>query len=523
MLRKLLVPALLCSIPFLLQGCGAQGGATPASGGSTAGGATVTGGAPAVTGGAQASGGKATSSGGATSAGGTATSSSGAATAGGATSASGGAATTGGATAASGGASSAKGGATPANGGSTTVAGGTTSASGGVAVTGGTTSAKGGATAAGGTTATATGGTTATATGGTTGTAAVEVWISPTGSDTNPGTKDLPMLNVCNDDNKVTPPIKAGACYKLCPTGGCSTTGGTIWVMDGTYKYTMTQKLGSSKAGTATNMLNVLAVAGANPVFDFSAMAVASTNRGIELSGNYWHIKGLTVTNAGDSGIHIAGNHNIIESCKVTKSQDTGILIGTLTSNGVVVPDSGSNNTILNCDSYLNNDTTTNGANADGFGAKKPDSGALGAGNVFDGCRSWDNADDGFDFYQWTAPVTVKNSWAFGMGTTTAGSQSNGNGFKMGAKGDNIKHVLSNDFAFDNNQTKGQSTSDKGFTPNGNSASMTCAGCGAWNNKGGNFDSGITVTGQVTAATTTAKAAAAPRKADGSLPDITTL
>lgn len=174
----------------------------------------------------------------------------------------------------------------------------------------------------------------------------------------------------------------------------------------------------------------------------------------------------------------------------------------------------------MNCDSHQNADVACQGANADGFCAKE----GQGAGNVFDGCRSWDNADDGIDLFAWPDPITVKNSWMFGMGATTAGSMSNGNGFKMGGSGVSAKHVMSNDFAFDNNETAGGShVADWGFTNNSNPASMTCTGCGANNNRGGSFQN-ITSSGGVSITNaTTAKASAAKRNADGTLPDITKL
>jgi hypothetical protein len=228
------------------------------------------------------------------------------------------------------------------------------------------------------------------------------------------------------------------------------------------------------------------------------------------------------VTKAADSGIHVTGSHDIVEQCIVHDCQDTGILIATAQTGtpAVTIPDSGSYNTILNCDSYHNNDTATNGANADGFGAKKPDTGADGAGNVFDGCRSWDNADDGFDFFGWISPVEVKNSWAFNMGGTTAGGGSNGNGFKMGSAGLNVKHIMSNVFAF-NNTGNGGHKSDKGFDSNNNTASMSCSPCAGWNNAGGN--GAITISGSSVTGKASAAAVAAKRKADGSLPDISTL
>ncbi len=91
----------------------------------------------------------------------------------------------------------------------------------------------------------------------------------------------------------------------------------------------------------------------------------------------------------------------------------------------------------------------------------------------------------------------------------------------MGGNSVSASHVMSNCFAFDNNETAGGShVSDWGFTNNSNPATIKCTGCGAWNNKGGFQNSH---SGDVTASRTTAKASAAKRNADGSLPDITKL
>ncbi len=439
MLKRIVLPAALALVSVMMQACSSDtssgagsggnhtGGTTSVSGGSSANGGNQATGGTVSMGGAAGSGGTTAASGGATTAKGGATAASGGTTTakGGATTASGGTNTSGGATTASGGATTTSGGATTTSGGATTASGGLkTGGAGGsggaTTASGGSTIAAGGATVAGGTTgtggkatggvgpggATGTGGAT-TGTGGTTGgTAANEFWVSPTGDDSNPGTKDSPMFSVCWDDSDASPAVKQGACYKICPSGGsCLASGATIWVMDGTYKYTATQKIGSTKLGTAAGPYNVFAVAGAKPVFDFSALPVDAKSRGIQVQGDYWHVKGITVTKAGDAGIFVMGNNNTIEQCISHANADMGIAIGVNSSRSGTP----ANNLILNCDSYQNNDTANGGENADGFGAKKNTGGS---GNVFRGCRAWDNSDDGFDFYGWAPAITVDNCWA---------------------------------------------------------------------------------------------------------------
>jgi hypothetical protein len=327
------------------------------------------------------------------------------------------------------------------------------------------------------------------------------------------------MFNICYDDSSVTPNIKQGACYKLCPAGaGCNTAGGTIWVMDGTYKYTVTQKIGSSKLGTAGGILNVFAASGAKPVLDFSALPVDSTSRGLQLAGDYWHFKGLTVTKAGDTGIFIMGNSNTVEQCISHHNQDAGIVIGMNSGRS----GTGKDNLVLNCDSYANYDPATDGGNADGFGAKENTGGT---GNVFRGCRAWENSDDGFDFYGWDSPITVDNCWVMNQSNTLSGSGSNGNGFKLGGNNVAAAHVLKNLYAVSNGiNAKSGSGNGNGFEANSNTASMPCSGtCGAWSNRGsavhGSNITGVTVTSGPTAD----KMINAARNSDGSLPAIGSL
>ena len=118
----------------------------------------------------------------------------------------------------------------------------------------------------------------------------------------------------------------------------------------------------------------------------------------MKINADYVLVKGFEVRNANDNGIHIQGANNVVENCVVHDNDDTGIQIGT-----DVVGSSGMNNTVRNCDSYHNYDAVNGGENADGFGMKE----SSGTGNQFIGCRAWENADDGYDFYAWIGPVTL--------------------------------------------------------------------------------------------------------------------
>jgi hypothetical protein len=96
--------------------------------------------------------------------------------------------------------------------------------------------------------------------------------------------------------------------------------------------------------------------------------------------------------------------------------------------------------------------------NADGFGAKL----TVGEGNVFKGCKSHHNLDDGWDLY------TKVNSGAIGAvtledcesykngyrlnedGTETKYGNGGNNGFKLGGENVGVKHKLINCKAYDN-------------------------------------------------------------------------
>jgi pectate disaccharide-lyase len=380
----------------------------------------------------------------------------------------------------------------------------------GGAATGGKSAAGGAATGGAAVGGAATGGKSATggaatggaATGGASSSSS-DIWISPSGADGNPGTKASPMFTFCDTSAKV------GACYKLCPSGG-TCKGGTIWAMTGTYSYSVTQKTGSTMTGTASAPLNLLADSGATPVFDFTGMAVDSANRGIQIAGTYWHIKGITVTKAGDTGIFVMGANITVEQCIAHHNADAGIVIGVNSNQS----GSGMNNLILNCDSYQNNDSQNGGENADGFGMKENS----GTGNVFRGCRAWDNSDDGWDLYGWASPVTIDNCWAISQCKSTKGSNSDGNGFKLGGNDVSAKHILSNLYSTDNSY----GSSGRGFTNNSNPAAMSCSNCASWSNKAA--DQGVSgVSTSAPGSATAAKMIAAKRNADGSLPSISSL
>jgi hypothetical protein len=241
--------------------------------------------------------------------------------------------------------------------------------------------------------------------------------------------------------------------------------GETIVLNGGTYA--MTSKINITISGTSDKMITLKAKDGASrPKLDFSAMSEASSNQGIVLSADYWHIKGIDVFKAGDNGMQVKGSNNIIEFMTFSECADSGLQL----DNGAA------NNTILNCDSYFNADSTLE--NADGFACKLN----AGTGNKFIGCRAWQNLDDGWDGYLRGADnisTTYQNCWAVKNGYLKDGSKGagDGNGFKTGGSDDKL---LKHNAKYTNCIAVGNVAD--GFDHNSNRGEVTIFNCSAYDN-----------------------------------------
>jgi hypothetical protein len=375
-----------------------------------------------------------------------------------------------------------------------------------------------------------------------------------------------------------------------------SPKGGTVILKGGRYLGTqpllLNRTLGKAQPG-GNGTINVWAEPGKEVVLDFSALRDIdnASGQGITITGDEYHLKGLTVEKAGNFGIHVRGSRNIIENCVTRYNGNTGLQIGLLsgaTNSGLLASD----NSILNCDSYRNFDPyairsdtgkPAPGNDADGFGCRSNP----GPGNRFEGCRSWENADDGWDFFKSNVGVEVTDCWAWHQGdprvftgeydrengnpkdtnlfdlnkphlkaegTTVAQHMTNwagnGNGFKLGGANSKGRHTVKNCIAFDHNYgQKGQ----KGFDENDNRERIVLIDCTAFSNKknyyfpyastnaglfvftnnigfGGEFGDDLgqfsdqvivpSAEKQKNLADAVWKAARAPRKPDGTLPDL---
>ena len=250
-------------------------------------------------------------------------------------------------------------------------------------------------------------------------------------------------------------------------------SGRTIYVRGGRYALGSTLALSKSGSANAPIALRAYPLDKTRPTLDFSSMTEASSNRGLSLSGSYWHVYGLDVFSAGDNCMFVSGSHNTIEFSTFSECADTGLQLG----------GGAADNTVINCDSFFNADSALE--NADGFAAKLD----VGTGNKFVGCRAWNNLDDGWDGYLRPADnvtTTHERCWAIDNGKLKNGTvgAGDGNGFKTGGSDDkDLRHNASY------KQCIAVGNVHDGFDHNSNRGNVTILNCAAHDN-GANINFG---------------------------------
>jgi len=264
--------------------------------------------------------------------------------------------------------------------------------------------------------------------------------------------------------------------------------GHAIYLRAGTYTSAAQITIARDNSGAPDQRKQLRAYMDERPVLDFSSQPYgsASNPRGLQIDGSYWHVYGLSVRGSADNGIYVAGSHNIVENCVTHDNRDTGLQIGR-SGSSVEKADWPADNLILNCESYDNYDAPPGGGeNADGFAAKL----TVGSGNVFRGCVSHHNIDDGWDLYTKTdtgaiGEVTIDQCIAHHNGTLTDGkSNASGdrNGFKLGGEKIAVGHVVTRSIAFANGKN--------GFTWNSNPGAIRLTNNLAFDNVAGNYKFG---------------------------------
>lgn len=169
--------------------------------------------------------------------------------------------------------------------------------------------------------------------------------------------------------------------------------GDTLYLLGGQYDLGYTKI--SSKNGNSTAYIVISGYPGETAILDFRTTAYGT--RGLQVASNctYLHIKDLTLRYSGKNNLYNEGSYCLFEHLDIYGSADTGCQMKV-----------GGYNIIKNVDSHDNFDYELDksgnltqcdfGGNADGFADKQHS----GAPNHYIGCRSWNNSDDGWDFYQ---------------------------------------------------------------------------------------------------------------------------
>jgi uncharacterized repeat protein (TIGR02059 family) len=258
-------------------------------------------------------------------------------------------------------------------------------------------------------------------------------YISPDGNDSNPGTISQPF-------------------YSLSKAWTVVSAGDIVYMRGGIYEYNSQQYL-VGKNGTSGNYIKIFAYPGETPVitrpnssWTYSRSGDAA---GIYFEGDYVHFKGIELAGFTQitpymwSGMEIQRcNHCIFESLNC---HDNGV--------GFILSHQSDDNLILNCDFHHNFDPISPVPydNADGVSAFTDE----GTTNTFRGCRSWNNADDGYDTLGSDGLIIFDNCWSWMSGYKEDGETpgGNGNGFKFGAQTDHsTEHLrtLTNCLAFHN-------------------------------------------------------------------------
>lgn len=279
--------------------------------------------------------------------------------------------------------------------------------------------------------------------------------------------------------------------------------GDTLFMRGG--QYDSDSQININCCGTQDRRIVIMNCPGESPVLDFRCQPYGKRGLVIPKGADWLHLCGITIRYAGKNGVHNSGSNNIFEMLNVYGNGDSGIQMK-----------AGGNNLILNCDSHDNFDYRLQndfGGNADGFADKQ----YTGNGNVYIGCRSWNNSDDGWDFYQrislpgtetvligcicyrngpleydmrsharyetdreWFDSFINGRSVTFRNGTTRTVTlehyfnNGNRNGFKLGGDRTENNVRLVQCFAIAN--------LSKGFDQNSNAGNMTLIGCSAYAN-----------------------------------------
>lgn len=241
------------------------------------------------------------------------------------------------------------------------------------------------------------------------------------GNDANPGTRTRPFKTM----KKALSILKPGD---------------TLYIRAGTYP------LGIFVNTKASPQAPITIAAYPNEKVLFRGNGSARNND-FRIRGNWIIIKNIELMRSYNGlVIEKKGSHNIIENVTSHHNHFSGFML----TRGAA------HNTLINCKAHDNFDkggSLGDGGNADGFGtgSRIGNDQYIGIGNTFINCSAWHNSDDGFDFWRSGNPVTIIGCKAYENGL----AQGDGNGFKLGPENPvhpSDNHIVINSRAWRNRQ-----------------------------------------------------------------------
>ncbi len=230
-------------------------------------------------------------------------------------------------------------------------------------------------------------------------------YISPSGSDSNSGSKSSPFATL----NKAE---------------AAASSGDTVYIMGGTYK---NFPIEASDANynyvhqfTKSNITYRAYTSKDVPVFDFSGTTTSKRVAAFHVKSG---VTGVTFLCFKVTNVPV-GSQKQSECFRIEGSATMNqITACNSNANGFYFCNNGTGK-VIKCDAYnLYTSNSVSNSNTDGFGAH-------GKGVTFTQCRAWACGDDGFDCITSKGANTFDTCWAYNM---TKGGDSNG--FKIGGYG----------------------------------------------------------------------------------------
>ncbi len=229
------------------------------------------------------------------------------------------------------------------------------------------------------------------------------LYVSPDGRDSNNGTISSPFKTITKAQS-------------------VATSGTTVYLRGGTYNrfniagsdanYNFVHNI--TKSG-----ITYSAYPGETPIFDFTGTATAKRvaafhiAKGVKVTFIGFHVTKVPVGNQKQAECFRIEGDATFEKMTCRDNQANGFYFTTNASGSCT-----------NCDSYNNIGIGTSAGNTDGFGAHCK--GAV----TFRYCRAWNCSDDGYDCIATYSPVTFDHCWVYNINST-----GDKNGFKVGGWG----------------------------------------------------------------------------------------